>query len=319
MGGGPSILSGTSETSENKSSNLNNVKFAPAGDFLNYLKIAQGLTDKYQEHDAREVVKFISENNKNGVITPITDDLKKQIAKYYEEFDKHLASNVNYQNKSQIDKIKYKTEQLSYPKFYELLKDIKNKHFEEARNKIIESPLIKSNGEHVKSVSTIFDNIAAMRAKEQFYKHEYIITQIWMLSYLQNLNAGVTKFITDTMKLVKENEEIRNRYAQEMIANIFKILNQTDGNITDVDFQFFRDQLKIFQEKTNKSTEELNKSVTQASTQLQGVTGQSPATGVAQGPARGGKSKKNKKSTQKGGFVRDHSRFPQSFYELSNV
>lgn len=315
MGGGPSILSGKSDTGENKSSNLNNVKFAPAGDFLNYLKIAQGLTDKYQEHDAREVVKFISENNKNGVITPITDDLKKQIAKYYEEFDKHLQSNVKYTSiTDDKEKIKYKTDQLSYPKFYELLKDIKNKHFEEARNKIIESPLIKSNGEHVKSVSTIFDNIAAMRAKEQFYKHEYIITQIWMLSYLQNLNAGVTKFITDTMKLVKENEEIRNRYAQEMIANIIKILNETDGNLSDVDFQFFRDQFKIFQEKTSASSKELEGAVAKASNELQTVTGQAPT------PAQGGKSKKNKSKTQqKGGFVRDHSRFPQSFYELSNV
>jgi hypothetical protein len=307
---------GNSSSSSSSGSSSQNGEKGPAKDFVDSLNVAQKLFDEFKKRDGVSLVKFITDNK----LMDIDKDFKDKIETHYKEFDDHLKLNEEYNILDNAGKKTYRNTQLAYPKFYELLKEIKNKNFKAVKDKIIESDIIKSNSSNKQSIENIFNNIATMRAKEEFYKNEYIITQIWMLSYLQNLNTGVATFITDTIKLVKENEERRNREAKEMIANIIKILSETDGNLNENDIKFFKEQFDKYQATALATSTKLVNNIEQAGNELtQQAANKSPAPGQSSTPAQGGKSNKNKKSTQKGGFVRDHSRFPQSFYELSNV
>jgi len=336
---------------------INHLSTIPTTDLLENLGKASKLVGEYSKNDIKELMNYIESNDKE-VIDPT---LKDKILGYYKKFENYTSKSTNGQTLQANMK-----ENMKYENFYKFLKQNETSDLLEKKEAILKSPLLASNTEEQKTVTTIFDNIAIMKAKEQYYKYEYILTQIWIMSYLKNMNTAVTEFTEKTLTLVKDNEEFRNRYAKEMLQEIVNILVQSEGDLKDGDFDFFRKQLINFQTNIEKTRDELEVKVKENEQQLTAAlnpdeqrkaaafsiereardkalieqgrkevlakTQQNSllrdkqtlqnadkarsilgTTAQPQRPGFGGKSKK-----QNGGFVRDHSSFPQAFYELNN-
>lgn len=326
----------TSSTTTSRSPQVKSLNelptFVPIKDLLSKLELAQGLTATYKDtNDIDSLIKYIEQNQAALGTTPIDENIKKHIAEYYTDFNKHIQSNSGYQ--SSTDKDKFLKEQLKYENFYKFLKGNKTKEFEASKKAVLDSPLLKSNRQESEKVSTIFDNIAIMKAKEQFFKYEYILTQIWVLSYLQNMNSAVTSFTTESIKLIESNEKARNTYAETMIQTILNVLMKAEEGISAEDLKFFRTRLDEFQQKMQQTTAATKTQLEQKQQTLNRTLSSSAPNGTPLA-ASGGKSYRSKKGgfvrdgsrlpplsqlSQNGGFVRDGTHLPQSFYDLSKV
>jgi hypothetical protein len=121
----------------------------------------------------------------------------------------------------------------------------------------------------------------------------------------------MTEFVDKTLTLVKDNEIHRNEYAKNMIHKIMLMLKETNTSVDTGSFDFFKQQLEHFRTDVEKKSHELQTNIEGTASQFKEALTQP----VSNENVRGGGIKSGKKK-QKGGFVRDHSRFPQSFYTL---
>lgn len=307
--------------------------FVPVKDLLTKLELAQGLTATYKDtNDINSLIKYIETNQAALGTTPIDENIKKHIAEYYTSFNQHIQSNASIQSYTPDQKEAYLRDKLKYENFYTFLKANKTKEFEASKREVLDSPLLKANRQESDKIATIFDNIAIMKAKEQFFKYEYILTQIWVLSYLQNMNSAVTSFTAKSIELIEANEKARNAYAETMIQTILTVLMKAEEGISAQDLAFFRTRLNEFHQKMQQTTEstkaQLAKEQTVLAKQVAQVTppAGTPVTGT---PFRGGKKSKKggfvrdgsrlPQLPQAGGFVRDGTHLPQSFYDLAKV
>ena len=299
MGQGASSLSTEQkkiiEEKVKKGDKLDDLKFIPSEDVLKRLKVAQDLLEKYNSNDIVEL-KTVIENNKEN-LGEMDENVKKQI----NEFNSYLTKD----NRDRTGKMG------NFETFYKFLKEIEQSELNSKKTEIVNQTFLGDDQKKV--VESIFNNISTMKAKEQFYKYEYLLTQIWLVNHTKNLNTAVTEFVDKTTKLVMEHEEFRNQYVRNMLNTIQSILTQSQLDLDEKDFEPFRKQLASFQDVMNKQQETLEKEIQDSKAELQNTVVQ--GMGQAMAAQQGGAKKKTKK--QKGGFLRDHSMLPQAFYDLA--
>jgi len=301
MGQGASSLSAEQkkiiEEKVKKGDKLDDLKFIPSEDVLKRLKVAQDLLEKYNSNDIVEL-KTVIENNKEN-LGEMDENVKKQI----NEFNSYLSKD----NRDRTGKMS------NFETFYKFLKEIEQSELNSKKTEIVNQTFLGDDQKKV--VESIFNNISTMKAKEQFYKYEYLLTQIWLVNHTKNLNTAVTEFVDKTTKLVMEHEEFRNQYVRNMLNTIQSILTQSQLDLDEKDFEPFRKQLASFQDVMNKQQEALEKEIQDSKAELQNTVVQ--GMGQAMAAQQGGAKKKAKKPKQKGGFLRDHSMLPQAFYDLA--
>jgi len=276
------------------------------------LEVAGELIKKYNENDIKKLLEEIYKN-KLYDSTKIDANLLKIIENFYGKFQTH----INGKGIKLEDKLQYQT-------FYKFLEEVESDSIKTAKEDILKSELLQNSTEK-KNVETIFNNIAILRAREQYFKYEYILTQLWIMSYLKTINTSVTEFIDKTLTLVKINETHRNDYTKEMIAKIMAMLKETNTNVDTGAFDFFKHELEKFRQDVENKSKELQTNLKKNTGELHDALANVniPQNSIQEDLSnqqqdryptmyRGGKKKKS----QKGGFVRDHSRFPQSFYSL---
>lgn len=310
MGSSQSTQSVKTEQSQ-KILSPDNLPVTPNTDFAKKLELAGDLIKKYNENDIK---KLLDEIYKNEIYDSnnIDGNILKIIETFYAKFQSHIVG----KDIKLEDKLKYQT-------FYKFLEEVESDSIKNAKEEILKSDLLQNSNEK-QNVETIFNNIAILRAKEQYFKYEYILTQLWIMSYLKTINTAVTEFIDKTVTLVKTNETYRNDYTKEMIAKIMAMLKETNTNVDTGAFTFFKDELDKFKDNVDSKSKELQTTLKNNATDLQKAftpsIGQPLSTGQPQqytnGQRQGGKIKKKDSKKQNGGFVRDHSRFAQSFYSL---
>ncbi len=284
-----------------------NLPITPDTVFAKNLEVAGELIKKYNENDIKKLLDQIYKN-KIYEADKIDPNILKIIENFYSKFQSHISgTNIKLE-----DKLQYQT-------FYKFLEEVESDSIKNAKEEILRSELLQNSNEK-QNVEKIFSNIAILRAKEQYFKYEYILTQLWIMSYLKTINTAVTEFVEKTVTLVKTNETHRNDYTKEMIAKIMAMLKETNTNVDTGAFNFFKGELEKFRSDVENKSKELQDQLKKEQKDLQKTfTNNLPS--VAEQPSQptqqanmyngqGGKKK------QKGGFVRDHSRFPQSFYDL---
>lgn len=280
----------------------NNLPTVPESEVVKNLNVMTQLLEKFKENDIKELQNVINENRifeQADLNDQSFVKIQTIISEYYKEFEKNLEPGVDLKTKTQ------------FGKFYEFLKEIETKDLKESREAVTNSELLKQNPNELESVNKIFDNIGIMKAKEKYFKYEYILTQLWLMAFLKKLNVTLMEFTEKTIELVEKNEKKRNEWAHLMLDKLLAIMASMSSDLNEQDFEFFRQGLDKFKGKMEQDTEKVRTTIegfakdinqTLAATATPGA---GPGAGQAQGPGL------------RGGFVRDGSRFPQAFYELS--
>lgn len=274
------------------------------------LKETADLLGKYADNNMAELVKFIRKDEKllkdMGISPEQNAYIFQMVANYEKLFDD------NTEGKDNIAAI------LKGTNFYEYFQKIEESELQVTKKNIIDSELVEMSGEK-QNIEKIFGNITKLRAKEQYFKYQYLLSQIWILAYVSKMNSTITEFSEKTLKLFQSNEEKRNAHVREMLSQLIAILIGTDNDLSEQDFKVFKDQMAVLEGKLQKNSVDLHTSLQKTQTGLTGILGSVSTSTVSQqsrkqpGLGDGGGKKK-----QKGGFVRDASRFPQAFYDLSN-
>jgi hypothetical protein len=334
MGAGPS----TQNPTQSKASSIQPptvVSTLPESSLKNNLDIAIKLVEKYQDNDIEELLKYIKENKQ---LIDVTDEkIIAKINKYYKDFEENGLGKPNAERYKGKD-----NKRLRYSTFYEFLEQIEKKDTDHIKQDILKNNLFSEQTiegkENREQFNTIVGTINTMKAKEKFFKYEYILTQIWIMNFIKVINDGFVDFTTKMIDHVKENENIRNTKTNEMLQAVLKILSDSDGAEMK-DFELFHNKFETFKTDISKASINLEKQIqttknnitntlSKVDVNLKGTatptstapptgtgqpTGAAPPTGAA--TPKGGRSK-SAAARMKGGFVRDGVRFPQAFYEL---
>jgi uncharacterized protein YerC len=221
--------------------------------------------------------------------------------------------------------------------FYTFIKNEQSKLLQDAKSKVLQSPLLPADSSERKKVEEIFGNIATIRSREQYYKYEYLLSQLWILTFMRHMNTTIFEFTNKTLQMVKENETKRNKYTKDMLHEILNILVTNENDISEADFKFFKDKMSEYEIKLAEESRRITEMIAEgaqsavAASRTAGPSGLSAATsglgapGQQPGPGQQGQQQQgyngapaNYGGSQQGGFIRDHSRFPQAFYDLES-
>lgn len=269
------------------------------------LSNASKLLQEYGKNDLFE----LQEKYKN----PEADAVVKQFQEYVTSSSMTLA---DFKNKAILD--------AKMKNMFPALKFVEDKHMAALENQILNTPFMKTivTPAEQEKVKEIINSVKIIKAREQFFKYEYLFTQIWLVEYIKRMNAAVTEFSEKTLEMYKKNEENRNNYVKEMFRVLLNLIAAEENSISEAQFNLFEKAMVSFENNLTQKGEEFKKQLQSAQDSLVGavstpVAQPTAAVPGAAVPTSGGRKLKRKgKKGQKGGFVRDFSRFPQSFYEL---
>jgi hypothetical protein len=294
-----------------KATKLPNSNF-PETEIGKNLKSAAELLQHYNNNDLRTLVDYIKSDKQllNDLDINLDDPNSnpfKFINDYIQKFNKFGTNNNN----------ESVTNLLKGSKFYDYLKEVEDKQYSETKQQILDSEIVKNSDQEKKQIEGIFDNISKVRAREQYFKYQYLLSQLWIIAYLNKINTAIGTFSNDTITTFEAYQSQRNDYVRNMLSTLLNILVMNENNITDADFKYFREAMVNLETEMNKNSIDLSNKLKKTSETLtqrtQLSTGQ--PNNFGQGQGQGGK---NKNKQQKGGFVRNGSRFPQAFYDLSS-
>lgn len=272
------------------------------------LKTASDLLKEYSKNDLFE---FQGKYN-----NPQAQAVVKQFQEYVTSSTMTL-DDFKFKSRDGDDKLK---------KMFPALKEVEDKHMAALENNILNTPFMKTivTPAEQEKVKEIINSVKIIKAREQFFKYEYLFTQIWLVEYIKRMNEAVTEFSTKTLEMYKQNEENRNNYVKEMFRVLLNLIAAEENSITEAQFKLFEQAMSSFENNLTETGEKFKRELTAAqgtlAEQIAPAAVPAAAPVAPSAPASGGARKKTKKSKkQQGGFVRDFSRFPQSFYELDSA
>jgi hypothetical protein len=181
---------------------------------------------------------------------------------------------------------------------------------------------IKENSEIKLVVDAILRGMVDMNSRSMFFEYKYISMYIFMTVFIQHMYNTMNKFMGEVVQL----NEVRSRYRQEANKEIFDaILDAVDKSGVDIT-EHLRDHDIVIKQKASelqkkindvqenyKQTMEMNMSgLLEYILKNERSMADSLMRVVQNTPPNSFKSQ-----DQVGGFVKDGSTFPTSFYERS--
>jgi mRNA-degrading endonuclease YafQ of YafQ-DinJ toxin-antitoxin module len=175
--------------------------------------------------------------------------------------------------------------------------------------------------------------LAEVTSREKYFKYYYLLTQLWLIVYVRRMSAAVVDFTNTTINLFNITEQKRNESTSNLLKKLLALLKIEQGDINEQDFKFFKDSMVKFETDIATSTAQLREGLEKAKGQLSDKTKVdqleldkiAKGDGLNQGalgtlnqgqsdPYLAQRQQNRGGSRQDGGFVRDGSRFPESFY-----
>lgn len=185
---------------------------------------------------------------------------------------------------------------------------------------------IPSLHKDVKPVITeLADKIVTMHARNKYLQYRYMSSNVFILRFIHHIIELLKEFVIN----IEVKSEQTGDVNIELINQIMQLINKNpQGDVTDINdmLQKLIEQLQQWKNGIQESKHEFADKIMSMlneigkpgheTEQVQGQRQQGQQ-GQRQ-PGQGGATKKNtRKPRQKGGFVRDGSRFPPEFYEAS--
>jgi hypothetical protein len=264
----------------------------------------------YNTNDSEVLLTKVKEYHKT--LTPQQSQALLPIENKIQEFHKYILDNLD-NSMNYNDKLATKTKLLgnSNQLFNVLSNNIKTK-INKDKDDLLKGTFLAKDDTINKGLDSVFTNISTIRAKYKYFEHEYININLFLIIFIQHTHNVINDFIKDVIVISSKRDQYRQQKMNELISLLVNILNASELDIKPSDFDMINGMMKNLEETARREGEELSaqlgKSVINAQTQLN-----NPPSSL--GNFSGGKGSKK----QTGGFIRDHSTFPQAFYDLSKI
>lgn len=306
----------------------------------------QALTDAIKsgnqiilEKDVREKVSEISKvfedfnkNDHQGLlehIDKLNDTLQgtskiaisDQVKNALMSFHKAVLANLNTagmpeakQREAFIGEMKKPTSEIFQNLSKHFGKELEDKKNELINQKgIVESPELKTN------ITTIMNSVQGLKVKYKFFEYKYIEMNIFLILFIEHVYKSLERFITNVVAFNQQRDLVRENLIKDTFSLMMNILTSADLQINPDDFDYITklmEQLRTHMQTKNNEMEEKMRGMVEVTTDnLAGfINALSSATkdGLYQ-------QLQGQQGQQRGGFVRDGSKFPQAFYELDGL
>jgi hypothetical protein len=185
-------------------------------------------------------------------------------------------------------------------------------------------PFLQNNPDVKNVVEKIFDGMGSLNARSMFYEYKYISMYIFMTVLVQHMYNTMDKFILEVVEL----NELRNNYRQQANKDIFDtIFAAVDKSGVDITQHLPKhdDMIKAKTEELQKKIDTVKGNYGKAiETNMQGLikfildNDEHLKQSMLQTLSESTKAQAAVPVGVVGGFVKDGSTFPQSFYSLSS-
>lgn len=285
-------------------------------------------------NDAKGLLEYVNKMNEklkaSGqselVITPaIRDSLLKFHEVVLSQIDSELATKndngyVSFTSDQKIERQKAEYAEIAKKDpqegIFRVLGEGVGKELADKKKIILESPGIVDNEQMKKGVDDIIKSVTSMRVKNKYFEQKYIELNIFLIIFVQHVYETMHNFVENVIAF----NTIRDANREKIVNNIIETMKQlledpnpqnTSDNIKNVNLLL--DQVKqSVQARDDKMKRRLEEMVKVSTQDLSGFL--NALTPQLLGDI---KTTPTPTTTQQGGFVRDHSRFPQAFYDLS--
>lgn len=293
----------------------------------------------FNEDDAPGIIKQLDEFNESMKKAgkeefSVSDEIKNSFKAFHETI---LSGIENYATMSDDEKKKKFKETMSQDNkdgVFKILGDKYAKDLEEKKNTILTIQGLTENKAMKEGVESIMDNVKALKVKYKFFEYKYIELNIFLILFVQHVYQSMNGFVTNVAAFNKVRDSNREALFKEAMKLMSEMLKDAGVESKTESLLDMMTKIKTHMQKTdeemNNKMEGIMKltadnlsgfidALTQTTkddlfTQLQNGK---------QAPTQGGMNKhtnsNRKKLKQTGGFVRDHSRFPQAFYDIEKI
>ena len=270
-------------------------KYFGTNDFQNNMQKLSSLVDDYNEGDIEKLANSIMANY------GLDESEKAAITKVMQPHIVHLKT-LGYEN----IKTAFKDNKL-YEGFVQASKtDTKrNQLLAESKQQF---PMFSAD------IDKFVNGVTNITSREQFFKFHYLYSQIWIIMYIKTIKTAVTEFTTTSIDIFNKIEVSRTQNTKLLIEKLLALLANNQGDLDEADFSYFKASLNNLkakiQEDIGKSERQLKDAKTTMLTSIN-TTGANDALSQRNVKEQG---QQGQQSQKVGGFVRDGSRFPESFY-----
>lgn len=284
-------------------------------DFKDDLKKISDIFKNLNDDNSPELLKHLETYNsemrnmgKDGFIIP--DKIKESLTKFHKEII------------SQIDEYATKNEEQKNNEFFALLDKQYGSELENQKNIILKSVDISKNEELKNGVNSIMNNVKALKTKYKFFEYKYVELNVFMILFIQYVYQSINTFVIQMSafnKMRDENRESMFKEAMNVMSGMLKELDISDNkeSLTDM-LTALKQKIKTNDEEINKKMKDVMVLTTESLSSYLNALTDTTKDQISQAlqKQQGGKKKKTK---QRGGFVRDFSKFPQAFYDIENI
>lgn len=226
------------------------------------------------------------------------------------------------------------------------------------KQEVMKSPIVVKDQQMKSSLEKIFTDITGLKSKYKYFEYRYIQLNLFLIVFIQHTFNTMDKFINSVLAYTVARDRSRQDSINDLINLLLQIMRQAELNIDQKDFETIDQLMSVVEKEIKQKQVKLNHAVEKArvdaldemlkivvanhdmfadqTTQgmvtpkandefLSNFTARPSANvaapqSVSMNPfdIQSGVQTGSAKPTMYGGFVRDHSRFPQSFYELCN-
>lgn len=293
-------------------------------------------------NDAKGLLDYVNKMNEklkaSGqselVITPaIRDSLLKFHEVVLSQIDSELEAKNENGYTSLVDDKKLERKKAEYAEImkkdpqegiFRVLGEGVGKELADKKKTILESPGIADNEKMKKGVDDIIKSVTSIRVKNKYFEQKYIELNIFLILFVQHVYETMHNFVENVIAYNTIRDANREKIVDNIIETMKKLLgdadpNNTNQNIKDVNLLLgqVKESVKARDEQMKKRLDEMVAVSTANLSQFLGaltpqLLGEIKGATPQPQSSSGGSSQR-----QRGGFVRDHSRFPQAFYDLS--
>jgi hypothetical protein len=260
----------------------------------------------------------------------ITDAIQSSLLKFHDvvlsQIDSELSARnqdsyttLNSEGKSDRQKAEYIEMMKRAPQegIFRVLGEGIGKELDEKKKSILESPGIGDNEKMKKGVEDIMKNVTSMKVKHKYFEYKYIELNIFIILFVQHVYATMHGFVGNVIAFNTLRDANREKIVENIMNAMTDILKDADPT-TNVNIKDLTELMGKVKESVKSRDEDMKKKLegmvevsTKNLSQFLSVLTPELLADIRAAPVvpQGG--------GQKGGFVRDHSRFPQAFYDLS--
>jgi hypothetical protein len=297
----------------------------------------------FNSNDVKPLLQVVKDYKINlETSTGKTFDLNN-IDTFVSKFHKELLDKISkdYPNLNESEKEAKVSEKLKDKGLSEYLRTIYDGKLGDLREQILKNPLVTKDKQMASSIQNIFTDITGLKSKYKYFEYRYIQLNLFLIVFIQHTYSTMENFINSVLSYTVTRDEMRQDSLRELINLLLRIMREAELNIDQKDFETIDQLMSVIEKQIKDKQVTLESAVEQArvgaldemlklvmanhdifSQQTADDFGEKQHTSRSipkVDPNLFPEEQTKSQFGQYGGFVKGHSTFPQSFYDLSKV